>query len=132
MEKVVRLSEPTKELATRLLSEVGFKERLVGVTMHPKAGNIGASIYSFEEAANLLHYDAGDLRIRGTGSIGYIDLYDLQKWVGGVYGDKELAETIGEKIKEGSSYKEQVEAIKPLMEQRLRQCKKIVGVDTEA
>ena len=60
------------------------------------------------------------------------DLDELQKWVGEVYGDKELAETIGEKIKEGSSYKEQVEAIKPLMEQRLRQCERIVGVDTEA
>ena len=130
-EKVVRLSAPSIELATKLLTEVGFNERLVGVSMHPMAGNIEASIYSFEEATNFLHCDEGDLRIRNTGSIGYINLDELKKWVGEVFGDKELAETIGEKIEKGSNYKEQVEVIQTLMEQRLRQCEKIVGVDTE-
>ena len=131
-EKVIKLSEPSKELTTRLLSEITFKERLVGVYMHSMAGNIEESIYSFEEAVDLLHFDAGELRIRGSGSIGYIDLDELQKWVGDVFGDKELAEAIGEKIKEGSSYKERVLPIKVLMQQRLNQCKEIAGEGTEA
>ena len=131
-EKVAELSEPSRELATKILTEVGFKERLVGVTMHPRAGNTDILIYSFEEATVLLHYDAGNLGIEATGSIGYINLNALQKWVGDIYGDKELAEIIRERIKAGGSFKEQVEYIKPLMEQRLRQCKGIVGADTEA
>ncbi|MDD4876328.1 MAG: hypothetical protein PHQ86_04260 [Dehalococcoidales bacterium] len=131
VDKIVRLSEPSKELAARVLAEVDFKERFVGVNMHPMAGNTEVSIYRFEEAINLLHYNTGDLRIKGTGSIGYIDFNKLQKWIEEVYKDKELAKIINKKINDNYSYKDQVEAIKPVMEQRLRQSKEIVRVDME-
>ena len=73
----------------------------------------------------------GDLRVRGSGSIGYIDPNKLEKWVGEVFGDKELAQAIGEKIREGNSYQERILPIRELMEQRLKQCKEISGGETE-
>ena len=67
-----------------------------------------------------------------SGSIGYINPNKLAKWIEDIFGDFELAEAIGEKIKENSNYKDQVKAIKPLMEQRLKQCREIIGEETEA
>lgn len=127
----IQLSEPSKELAKRLLTLVGFKERLIGFKMTPMQGNMEESIYSFKDAIDLLWFDVGDLSVRTSGSIGYIDPGKLEKWVGEVFGDKELAEAIGKKAKEGSNYKERLEAIKPLMKQRLKQCREIIGEETE-
>ena len=131
-QKEVILLKPSRELSVKLLSELNFQESIVGYKMHSMAGSTQNYLYSFEDVVNFLHFDAGDLNIRGSGSIGYIDLNKLQEWVAGVFGDKELAEAIGEKIKEGSSYKESVELIKPLMEQRLKQCEEIAREETEA
>lgn len=131
-ETVVKLSEPSKELATRVLGKVSFQERLIGTRMHSMVGNISESFYSFKEAAGFMYVDVvGGLVVRGSGSIRYINPEKLQKWVGEVFGDKELAEAIGEKIKEVSSYKERVRLIKGLMQQRLKQCEEIVGEETE-
>ena len=41
---MAKLSEPSMELAERLLSEVGFEERFVGTKMMPMAGNRVSSI----------------------------------------------------------------------------------------
>ena len=126
----MQLSQPSKELAKRLLTRVGFYERLIGYKMNPMQGNMEEAVYSFKDAINLLHIDIGDFNVRTTGSIGYIDPSRLERWVGETLGDKELAEAIGKKAEEGKSYKERVEAIKPLMEQRLKQCREIVGEET--
>jgi len=130
--KEIKLSQPSKEMAKRLLTLVGFKERLTGTKMVAMAGDMRESIYSFKEAVSFLHFNVGVLTERGSGSIGYINPVELEKWVRDVFGDFELAEAIGEKTKENSNYKDQVEAIMPLMEQRLKQCKEIIGEETEA
>jgi len=128
----IKLLQPSKELAKRLLTRVGFNERLKGYKMSPMQGNMEESIYSFKDAINLLHVDIGDFNVRTTGSIGYIDPVRLERWVGETLGDKELAEVISKKAKEGNSYKERVETIRPMMEQRLKQCREIIGEETES
>jgi hypothetical protein len=126
----VKLSQPSMEMATRILTELGFKERLVGSQITEMAGEQEEYIYSFKEATDLLHCDVTGLK--GSGSIGYIEPNKLAEWIRSIFGDKELAQVIEEKIKEGSSYKDRAEAIRPLMEQRLKQCKEIAGEETGA
>ena len=130
--KEVKLSQPSKEMANKVLTEVCFEERLIGVSKLSAAGDVEESLYSFEEATNFLHVDVGSLRIMGSGSVGYIEPDKLAKWIMNVFGDEELARIIEEKIKEGSCYKDRAESIKLLMEQRLKQCREVLGKEAEA
>ena len=115
---MVKLSEPSMELAARLLGEVGFEKRIVGVKMTPRAGNKVSSIYSFEEAVDFLHMDSLEdlLAVGGRSSVGYLDLDQLTRWVGEVFGDKELAEEMGKEIGKSNSYMDKVKIIKQLMQ----------------
>ena len=124
---MTKLPEPSKDVATRILSEVDFDNRLIGFDMKPRAGNTPLSLYSFAEATNFLHVDGFDaLTIPGAGgSVGYIDLAALQNWVNTVMGDKDLAEAIAETVKENESYHDQANAVKELLAERLHQCKEI-------
>ena len=123
----ITLSPPSEELAKRILTEVGWAERIEGFRYAPMVGDMREIIYSFRNATNLLVADIGNPWSRNSGFFGYFDFGELQTWVRDVFGDKELADAIGEKTKAGSSLKEQIEAIKPLMEQRLRQCEEMLG-----
>lgn len=127
-EPVVKLAEPSKELATRLLGKVSFQERLVGTKIHSSAGSLSRSIYSFEEAVDFLHVNVEGVMARGSSSAGYIDTDVLKKWVGETLGDTELAEAIEVKVKTGSNYKERILPVKRLMKQRLEQCKELLGI----
>ena len=109
---MTKFSEPSVELAVRLLSEVGFEERFVGVKMSPKAGNKPCSIYSFEEALDFFE----------TGA-----LNRLKIWVSEVFGDKELSNEMGKEIEKSDSYMDTAKTVKQLMWQRLIQCKAIAG-----
>lgn len=136
--KMIELSEPSKELATRILNEVSFEERITGFNSHPGPGPQPLPIYSFEEAVCFL--DAGDLS--GEGWVCTIPFEALKIWIGEVLGDTELALAVGEITKEADQhmkshqqYMKSLELIihvKGLMEQRLKQCKAIVSEKTEA
>ncbi len=133
---VVKLSQPSKELATRLLGKVSFKERLMGSVEHPHPGAQDHSMYSFGEAA--LFMDGGSLTGKDYTRTIRFDI--LKKWVGETLGDKELAQAIGEITKEllgtwkvpHQQYLKSLELIRPvreLMIQRLKQCKEIMGIE---
>jgi len=128
----IKLSPPSKEMAAKMLAEVGFKDRLEGTKMAAMAGDIRESLYSFKEAVKFLHFNVGSWTDRGIGSIGYINPVELEKWIRNVFGDLELAEAIGTEIKVNINYKDQARAIMPLMQQRLRQCEEIAGEETKA
>ncbi len=129
------LSEPSKELAARLLSELGYEERLVGYKMTAMNGNTPESLYSLQEAIDILQADSPEtLLLKGGNlSLGYIDPGDLRKWVEEVLGDSELAGAIGLELEMGkeSGYAKQIGAIKALMAQRLRQCKELMEKETQ-
>jgi len=132
--KLIKLSEPSKELAIRLLGKVGLKDRITGVQMTPRGEDAeGAEclIFSLEEAVGFLKMYEKSLSERND-VIFFLNPNYLKEWVGETLGDQELAQAIEEKIRQGSRYGERVLPIKGLMEQRLRQCKEIVGEETGA
>ncbi len=140
-EKTAKLSQPSRELATRLLRRVSFKERLIGFRSNPGPGDLEESIYSFEEASFFL--DGGDLT--GMDWVNSIPFNALKKWVGETLGDKELALAIGEIASEVDKAPnpfqevlkriELIPPVKALMKQRLEQCEEVLGIvreETEA
>lgn len=122
------LSEPSPELALKLLQEVGYEGRLVGYKMSPATGNEQCSLYSLQEVADFLRMDSLEdyLLKGGHPSIGYVDLEELTRWVGEVLGDRELARALEEELKQGESYQAKVALVKPLLKQRLEQCRALV------
>jgi hypothetical protein len=124
---MAKLSEPSKDLASRILREVDFEERFVGVKMTPMAGNRMTSIYSFQEAVDFLHMDSLEdlLAVGSHGSVGYLDLNHLKKWISDIFGDMELAEALDQGIGDGDSYMAGLEKAKDLMRERLEQCKAV-------
>lgn len=122
------LSEPSPELAARILSELGSEECLGGYKMSAMAGNTFFPLYSFEAAVNFLHADSFELlsAYGNKGSIGYIDPGVLRRWVAEVFRDQELAEAIDQEIANQESYAAQVEPIRALLAKRLQQCLALV------
>ena len=121
---MTNLSEPSPDLAARILAEVGFEERMVGVRMTPRAGILRSSFYSVREVAEFLN--AGSLEeVFADGcraGIGYVELDELAAWVGNVFGDAELATRIRSTIDSTGSYLEKGAAVRGFLEARLRQC----------
>ena len=118
------LTESNRELATRILRDVSYEERIIGQEMSGTHGNDDITLYNLQEVADFLHVDAQeDLMATGGGaSIGYIDLNELQTWIAKVLGDVELANAVGEEILHMDSYAVCAESIKAMLTERLRQC----------
>lgn len=119
------LSTPTPELATKLLTEVGYDDRLVGLLMTPMSGSIERTIWSLEEAATFLHIDKN--LHQNQASIRYIDFNLLQRWITEVYSDPELASAIGAEVAKYKTYGERVNPVKELLRERLEQCKALIS-----
>lgn len=122
---MAKLTEPSKELAKRLLhTELGFDEQLIGIRLHPMAGSIECPIYSFPEAARFMHVDSLEVLASdgGKGQVNYIDLEVLQRWLSEVFGDTELSQAIEEVVEKTESFGEAASQVKELLEQRMVQC----------
>jgi len=130
----MELSEPSRELAVRLLGKVRFEDRLEVTRSAAMAGDIRSWVYTLQEAADFLHVSRIEdlVQIGGRGGIGYIHPPALQRWVRDVFQDDELASAIEEKIEAGSCYAERMVGIKRLLEQRLAQCHNVLAEEREA
>jgi hypothetical protein len=106
------LSMPDKELISRVLSEVGFEERIVGYRMSERLGPVKTSMYSFEEVVNFLNDKFPQLEFE-----------ELEKWVKVVMKDEELAMKITKTVEEETNDRDRTQRIRILMEERLSQCK---------
>ncbi|MDI7261178.1 MAG: hypothetical protein QME90_14830 [Thermodesulfobacteriota bacterium] len=111
-----KLREPSRELAKRILTEVGFEDRLAGFSLRERSGPNPITMYSFKEVVSLLN----DPHPR-------LDFSELKTWVRKTMDDQELAEQIAEAIGKGKSDQNISLRIKKLMEERLNQCQKLVG-----
>ena len=127
-----RLSEVSRELADRMLSEVDFENRLIGWSMRQMSGSQATSIYSLQEVADFIKISELDkLFSPGSGgSIGYVDIEELTEWIDGVLGDSELAGAIHETYTGTCSYAEEINKARPLIVQRLKQCEEMSGLAT--
>jgi hypothetical protein len=121
--KVKILSPPSKRLAKRILTEVGWEERIEGFFEAPMRGTLREYIFRFGDAALLLQADVSDPWSTRSGIFGYFEFHELEAWIRNVFGDKELADAIAAILAADNSLKDCIEKIKPLMELRLRQCK---------
>ena len=109
-----KLKNPSRELAMKILSEVGFEDRLIGFSLRERTGPMPIIMYKFEEVVSLLN-----------NPYPRIDFNELEVWVRKAMGDEEMAEQIAEAIEKGKSDQERSYLIKKLMEERLTQCKKL-------
>jgi hypothetical protein len=124
--KAAVLSLPSLDLAKRILTEVGWEERIEGFFEAPMRGNLREFLFKFKDAANLLQVNVSDPWSTSSGIFGYFEFNELQAWIRDVFGDTELADAIGEILAADKSLKEQIESIKPLMELRISQCEEIL------
>ena len=105
---------PTKELASRILGEVDFQDRLIGHKMRRRMGPVPVSLYSFEQVVRFL-----------TEDIPQLDLDDLQAWVEEKVGDTDLARAIGEIGLRDLDEPEKLLHIRGLMMARLGQSRRL-------
>ena len=105
------LTPPSMGLAERVLTEVGFEERLTGYRLRERTGAMTIRLYRFHEVVGLLN----DPHPR-------IDFYHLKQWVKETMGDPELAGKIEDVVQEDMSGQDRTIRIRDLMAQRLYQC----------
>ncbi len=109
------LSEPGKDLISRVTSKVRFEDRLIGYRIRERAGAFRTTLYSFEEVVHLLNDKLPQLNLK-----------QLQKWIRMVIRDEDLADRIAETIEQKNNDLEKVSHVRMLMGERLCQCKKVV------
>ena len=135
--EAVKLSEPSMELATKLLGRV--KEYVWGTADYAHDEGLGQRIFSFEEATEFLEVAVA----RHGDSVSYIEPNTLKKWVDESLGDTELAQAIEELIKEKEynncslilrihKEKELIIPFEKLLRQRFEQCEELLGEETGA
>jgi hypothetical protein len=125
---LVELSQPSTELAARILAPVSFEQRLVGVKMTPMAGNVEQPIVSIPEAAAFLQMASLE-RVIAAGpraSVPYIDPKALQAWILDIFADQELSEAILEEVAKGTNYREQADSTRELLELRVEQARAVL------
>jgi len=105
------LSKPSIDLAQKIVTEVGFNDRIIGYKLRERTGSMRKSLYSFREVVALLF----DHHPR-------IDLDVLEKWIRRVFSDVELANNLKSIISEALSDKDKTLEIRELMKERLLQC----------
>ncbi len=121
------LSAPSEDLAKRILTEVGWEERIEGFFEAPMRGPLRDFIFKFSDAASLLCADVSDPWSTSSGIFGYFDFGELESWIRNVFRDEELADAIREIVATDLGLKGNIEKIKPLMEERLRQCQEKIS-----
>ena len=110
------LTTPSRELALRILDEVGFEDRITGSTIHVRAGIRTLSLYSLEEILMLLKEPFPQ-----------IDLDRLEGWIRTVIKDSELADKVKTVIAQKSNEQDTLTLIRDLVGIRLIQCKQLTG-----
>lgn len=109
------LSQPSRKLARRILSEVSYEDRIQGVRLRERAGLIPATMYSFAEVVGFL-----------TDSYPQTDFQKLVVWIRQIMEDPELADHVTRIINRDFSDREKAHQICEMMETRMIQCKRIV------
>ncbi|MCP4108526.1 MAG: hypothetical protein GY749_23760 [Desulfobacteraceae bacterium] len=104
------LSEPSFSLATNLLREVGYDDRLEGCLMREHSGQIPVTVYNFEEAVRFL-----------SDTFSLVDIAELVNWVRKAIGDKELSEKIEDAVRDEPCTMSGIRMASELMAQRLEQ-----------
>jgi hypothetical protein len=106
------LSKPSRKLASRIVNEVGFEDRIIAYRLRERTGPLAMTLYSFEEVVTFLR-----------DPFPRINFQALQSWINDVMGDGELAEKVKTVINEEPDGAARVQLVRDLMEERLGQSK---------
>ena len=74
------LSRPSRKLASRIVNEVDFEDRIIGYRLRERTGPLAMTLYSFEEVVTFLR-----------DPFPRVNFHALQSWINDVMGDGELA-----------------------------------------
>ena len=151
-EKKIKLSQPTRELAIKLLDKVSFGDRFTWYMASPGklGGQLETQLVTFSnlgEAVDFLelcqdYYNRGDyLYERNLTDVKYINLEFLGNWIGKTLGDQELADAIKAELLKDSCNTHNlkdvirycshlVPPIKGLIQKRLKQCREVASQKT--
>jgi len=113
MEHLTALSA---DLAARIVREVSFGDRLIGGSLHSRAGIMAVSLYSLADVFALLNTDYPQ-----------IDVPQLAAWIRTAIHDQELADKIEGAAAAGASAQAILARIRDLIGLRLIQCRHIEG-----
>jgi hypothetical protein len=126
------LNDPTRELAERVLREVGYDQRLVGLKMAAMGGAHPSDLFSLREAARFIHVDDYETALRDNhATVGYIDLKALARWIDEVIGDGELSAAIAELAGGDVFYGNIALSVKDLLVDRVTRCQSVLASDVE-
>lgn len=130
------LSKPSPALARRLMSELGWEDRLGGESYNLMGGHTPCFLYNLEEAAHFLDGDADRLSDRRSGLVSTIDPAELVDWTKRTLGDEELAAAIAAVVAPLAACQdpvrrqhEELALIRPLKElllARVAQCRQVL------
>lgn len=127
-----QLSMVSKEMAHKLLQEVGFEDRIIGTKMSGSAGNSSNSLYSLKELGRFLRSGTfEELSRRGHSTMCYINLDEMLHWIGEIYGDKELADAMAADMEKVNSLAEKLDVANGLLEKRLKQCEEVLAIKSK-
>ena len=127
------LALPSIDEARRMLRELEWDERFVGIEMNPAAGNRDVYLYSMKEAVQFLRYGTAGmgLSIGATGSISWFEVDRFARWLGEDVGDADLAGAICSAARQASTFHDQVDAINCLLSNRFQQLSELVSGEPE-
>jgi hypothetical protein len=126
-------SDCPPDTAARIMRELDWGEHFIGAEMGSASGNREVYLYSLEEAGRFLFGGAASLSSLNMGRGGIVD-YDTSRfvdWIRTAVGDDDLACAIEGSLKEGQSFAQRSQAISALVNQRLIQLARILGIDFE-
>lgn len=110
------LPQPSRTLAERMLSEVGFEDHLLGFRVRERSGPVPMKLYSCEELLGFL-----------SDPFPQLDFAALQRWLATTMGDDELAQRIGELAAAPLTGQQRTHQLRDLLAERLLQCRRVAG-----
>ena len=130
------MPRPSRELAVRLTSDLGYDGRINGMELNTTVGTIDSYLYSLKEVALFLCGDSEGIT-QGIGFVRFIDPDDLREWVRSTLGDAELDRALAKIAGEYEACEDSVERyikkvaaippIKELLLLRLKQGEEVMG-----
>jgi len=109
------LSTPSKDLAARLLKEVGYDKRLIGWRLRERSGMLPVTMYSLAELVVFL-----------SDPYPGINLKAVQDWIGSILKDHELESKIDAVLLGEANNYAKMSKVRDLAGYRLLQCKKLI------
>lgn len=113
---VEHFAAPSAEQASHILRDVSFADRLLGGSLHGRAGIMTMSLYSLTDVFALLNTEYPQ-----------IDVLQLAGWIRAVIHDHELADRIESAASAGASDQATLTRIRDLIGLRLIQCRQLAG-----